>query len=129
MVILNGPECCLFHRSSYFIGEFVGFVIPPRMHLQMIGRSDWAKIEEIAVIFENYGPAIETGVITAAFGVEKRYTITGLRLLAPYCLADIPRPALVLPDLDSESLRLPIPLTDLIKPIAQCGSPHRNLSR
>src|SRR5205814_10214044 len=60
MVILNGPECCLLHRSSYFIGEFLGFVIPPRMHLQMIGRSDWAKIEDIAVIFENYGPAIET---------------------------------------------------------------------
>jgi hypothetical protein len=89
----------------------------------MIGRRDWAEVEGFAAImsfmvFENHGPAIEAGVRTVGSGVEERDAVSGLRLLAPSQCADSPRPALVFPNFDPESLWLPILLIDLIEPIA-----------
>src|SRR6266849_8715738 len=67
-------ESGLHHLASNFIGKDFGFLIPPRMHLQMIGWGDRAEIEVFAavlrfVVFENHGPPIETGVTTPGPGV------------------------------------------------------------
>jgi hypothetical protein len=83
------------------------------MHLQMIGRGDWTEINSSVVImipvpFENHGPAKEARIIPPGWGIKERNAVASDGFLASkHCPSDGPRPALILPNLDPESLWLP----------------------
>ena len=44
------PESTLGHCSSHFVRKAVSFVIPPRVHLQMVGWRDWAEVEFFVIV-------------------------------------------------------------------------------
>ena len=114
----NAPKRSLFDLASNFIGNNLRPVIPPRVHFEMVAWGYGSKVHAALIVVQRQHdcPAIEAWLGATAWRVEEDDSVAKYWVFSRRFSSDRPRPALILPDVNSVAIGRPLALIHLIKP-------------